>query len=337
MNDSRYKLFTPRVAYKPFEYPQFYEEGWLPQSLAFWLHTKIPMAEDVKDWNENLIPAEKNLVGKILLGFAQSECEIGDYWTTMVAPWFPKHEIKHMAMAFGYFETIHAAAYFYLNETLGLDKDFESFMEDEATAAKVNNLIMVKADKKGDISKFDMALSLATFSAFAEGVSLFSSFAILLSFSDRNLLSGICQQITWSVRDESLHSNKGCDLFNLMVEEIPELRENKELEDKIYAAARNTMLLETNFIDKAFGESSLPNLTKEQLINFMKYRVNNRLMKLNLKSIYDIDKDLLNDMVWFDMAIGGVQKPDFFAVRPTAYSDSKENWDDMDGFDLGMD
>ena len=47
-------LFDERIAYKPFEYPEYYTEGWLKQAQAFWLHTEIPMSGDVKDWNENL-------------------------------------------------------------------------------------------------------------------------------------------------------------------------------------------------------------------------------------------------------------------------------------------
>ena len=75
---------------------------------------------DLKDWNEKLNDKEKNLVGNILLGFAQTECAVSDYWTQKVVGWFPKHEIQQMAMMFGSQETIHAVAYSYLNETLGL-------------------------------------------------------------------------------------------------------------------------------------------------------------------------------------------------------------------------
>ena len=66
----------------------------------------------------------------------------------------------------------------------------------------------------------EVARSLAIFSAFAEGVSLYSSFAVLVfSFQMRNLLKGIGQQMKWSVRDESLHSKMGCRLFNHMCSE----------------------------------------------------------------------------------------------------------------------
>jgi ribonucleoside-diphosphate reductase beta chain len=139
------KLFEERVAYKPFEYPEYYTDGWLKQAQAFWLHTEISMQGDVKDWKEKLNDSEKNLVGNILLGFAQTECAVSDYWTNMVTTWFPKHEIRQMAMMFGSQETIHAVAYSYLNETLGLE-DFEAFLHEEAISKKFELLMNTSAD-----------------------------------------------------------------------------------------------------------------------------------------------------------------------------------------------
>jgi ribonucleoside-diphosphate reductase beta chain len=203
-------LFDERIAYKPFEYPEYYTDGWLKQAQAFWLHTEIPMSGDLKDWNEKLTKKEKNLVGNILLGFAQTECAVSDYWTQKVVGWFPKHEIQQMAMMFGSQETIHAVAYSYLNETLGLE-DYEAFLQDKATMDRFDNLVAAPDNDTRSIGR-----SLAIFSAFAEGVSLYSAFAVLYSFQLRNLLKGIGQQMKWSVRDESLHSKMGCRLFRHM-------------------------------------------------------------------------------------------------------------------------
>ena len=177
------KLFEERVPFKPFEYPIYYNEGWLKQAQAFWLHTEIPMMGDVKDWNERLTDSEKNLVGNILLGFAQTECAVSDYWTNMVTDWFPKHEIRQMAMMFGSQETIHATAYSYLNETLGLD-DFSAFLHEPAVAEKFELLTATSAEwkhtdlQKNEKARQEVGRSLAIFSAFAEGVSLYSSFAV---------------------------------------------------------------------------------------------------------------------------------------------------------------
>lgn len=103
------------------------------------------MQNDVKDFRENLQPHEINLVGNILLGFAQTECAVSDYWTNQVTKWFPKHEIIQMAMMFGSQETIHAAAYSYLNETLGLE-DFEGFLHEDSTRERFESLMRTQAD-----------------------------------------------------------------------------------------------------------------------------------------------------------------------------------------------
>ena len=328
------KLFEERVAYKPFEYPEYYTEGWLKQAQAFWLHTEIAMQSDVKDWKENLSASEKNLVGNILLGFAQTECAVSDYWTGMVTKWFPKHEIKQMAMMFGSQETIHAVAYSYLNESLGLE-DFEAFLHDEATSAKFEMLMSTKADythedlANSEDARLDVATSLAIFSAFAEGVSLYSSFAVLYSFQMRNLLKGVGQQMKWSVRDESLHSRMGCKLFNHMCEEYPELRESSKF--SIENAARYMVDMELKFIDKMFEMGDLENLKSSDLKEFIKQRANEKLKELGYNEIFVVNQEQAGNLEWFYHLTGGHTHTDFFAIRSTDYSKASEgdDWDDI--------
>ena len=326
-------LFKERIEYKPFEYPVYYNEGWLKQAQAFWLHTEISMQGDVKDWNENLTNSEKNLVGNILLGFAQTECAVSDYWTGMVTKWFPKHEIKQMAIMFGSQETIHATAYSYLNETLGLE-DFKAFLHEPATAAKFEFLVETKAEythedllNSADVRK-DVARSLAIFSAFAEGVSLYSSFAVLYSFQMRNFLKGIGQQMKWSVRDESLHSKMGCQLFRHMCEEYPELKAAVQV--TVEEAATLMVEMELNFIDKMFEMGDLENLKAVDLKEFIKKRANEKLNELGYESIFHYDEEKASNLDWFYHLTGGHTHTDFFAIRSTDYSKAGENedWDE---------
>lgn len=328
------KLFENRIPFKPFEYPEYYNEGWLKQAQAFWLHTEIPMQGDIKDWNENLQPHEKNLVGNILLGFAQTECAVSDYWTTMVTKWFPKHEIKQMAMMFGSQETIHATAYSYLNETLGLE-DFEAFLHEPAIAEKFEFLTSTTADwthedlATNPTAREEVARSLAIFSAFAEGVSLYSSFAVLYSFQMRNMLKGIGQQMKWSVRDESLHSKMGCQLFRHMCEEYPELLEG--VRNSVEMAAALMVQMEEQFIDKMFEQGNLENLKKEDLKNFIRKRANEKLHELGYQSIFNYNVKSAEELDWFYHLTGGHTHTDFFAVRPTDYSKANEgeDWSDL--------
>ena len=312
-------LFDNRIAYKPFEYPEYYTEGWLKQAQAFWLHTEIPMSGDVKDWNEKLTDSEKNLVGNILLGFAQTECAVSDYWTQKVVGWFPKHEIQQMAMMFGSQETIHAVAYSYLNETLGLE-DFEAFLHEPATADRFDNLVSYDGTDPVGIAK-----SLAVFSAFAEGVSLYSAFAVLYSFQMRNLLKGIGQQMKWSVRDESLHSKMGCRLFNHMCEEKELLR--KACKPHILEAAEVMIELEEKYIDKMFEMGDLENLKAEDLKQFIRKRANEKMVELGYKEIFDYQEEKAKNLDWFYHLTGGHTHTDFFAIRPTDYSKANEGED----------
>jgi ribonucleoside-diphosphate reductase beta chain len=327
-------LFKERVAYKPFEYPDYYTEGWLKQAQAFWLHTEIAMQGDIKDWNENLSESEKNLVGNILLGFAQTECAVSDYWTTMVTEWFPKWEIKQMAIMFGSQETIHATAYSYLNESLGLE-DFEGFLHEPTMANKFEYLMNTGGNYthkdllKSSNAREDVARSLAIFSAFAEGVSLYSSFAVLYSFQMRNTLKGIGQQMKWSVRDESLHSKMGCQLFNHMCDEYPELKEATK--SSIEEAARLMIDMEHDFIDKIFEMGDLENLKKDDLKHFISKRGNEKLKELGYDGIFEYNEKKASELDWFYHLTGGTTHTDFFAVRPTDYSKPNEgdDFDDM--------
>ena len=315
-------LFDQRIPYKPFEYPTYYNDGWLPIQQAHWLHTEIPMSGDVKDWNEKLTLAEKNLVGNILLGFAQTECAVSDYWTLNVVRWFPKHEIQQMAMAFGANETIHAVAYSYLNETLGLE-DFEAFLHEPATSARFENLVQYAGTDPIGIGR-----SLAIFSAFAEGVSLYSAFAVLYSFQLRNMLKGIGQQMKWSVRDESLHSKMGCTLFRHMCEEIPTLLE--DCKEDIYKAAKIMMELEEKYIDKMFEMGDIETLKAFDLKQFVRKRTNEKLQELGYtdkRRFFHYDKDAAANLDWFYHLTGGHTHTDFFAIRPTDYSKANEGED----------
>jgi ribonucleoside-diphosphate reductase beta chain len=319
-------LRDERVVYKPFEYPQAYEY-WLKQQQAHWLHTEVPMAQDVTDWKSNLKDHEKNVVGGILKGFAQTETVVNDYWTGLVTNWFRKPEIIMMGVTFGSFETIHAEAYSLLNEQLGLD-NFAEFLEDESTKAKIESLMSVRDSHDGKPDWHERAKSLAIFSAFTEGVNLFSSFAVLLSFKMRNKLKGIGQIVEWSVRDESLHSEAGCWLFRQLLLEYPEINTEK-LQSEIETAAHLALKLEFDFIDKVFELGDLENLSKDDLKNFIKHRVNTKMGDLGLKPLIpsdQIDAGALKTMKWFDAVIAGKQHTDFFASRVTNYSKGHMDW-----------
>lgn len=317
-------LLKQRDTYQPFLYEPAYHY-WLKQQQAHWLHTEIPMEGDVQDWKIKLTDVEKAVVGGVLKGFVQAEILVNDYWAHNVAQWFKHPEIGLMASCFGAMEGIHTVSYAQLNETLGL-REYEAFLEEPSAKAKIDRLVDIDPDHT---SVRDMARSLAIFSAFTEGVSLFSSFAVLLSFSLQDKLKGVGQIISFSIRDESLHSEAGCWLFRTLVQENPDIWDD-ELKKDIYDAARTTVILEDNFIDQLFSVGEIERVTPHDLKQFIRHRCNVKLGDLGLKANWDdIDEEALERMDWFDFLSVGVESQDFFAQRVSAYSKGNINFDNM--------
>ena len=312
-------LLDTRLTYAPFEYP-YMHSAWEKHQSVHWLATEISMSSDIADWHSRLTDSEKQIIGSILNGFVQTEVIVQDYWASKVARWFKKPEIQMWSVTAAAFESIHSHAYAYLQQSLGLE-DFDAFLHEPTAKAKIDRIMLPTGKSKKDIAK-----SLAIFSAFNEGVNLFSSFAVLLHFSTRNLLKGVGQIVSYSIRDESLHSEVGCWLFRTLIQEYPEIWTD-ELKSELYDAARLTVELEDNFIDKAFELGSLPGLDPKDLKQFIRSRTNTKLGDLGLKANWkNIDKESLQRMDWFDYLSRGVEMQDFFAGRVTEYAKGTQDW-----------
>ena len=315
-------LLQPRITYAPFQYPKAYDY-FQKQQMAHWVPWEVQLGVDINDWKVDLSNTDRHVIGSILKGFTQSEIAIEDFWSNKVANWFKKPEIQMMANTFAGFESIHAAGYSYLEETLGI-QNYEAFLHEPSAKAKIDRLIETRGKTPREI-----ALSLAIFSAFNEGVNLFSSFAVLMSFPRRNMLKGLGQIISWSCRDENMHSEAGCWLFREFIKENPEIWTD-ELKKEIYDAARTTIELEDAFIDRAFEHGDLPNLTKHDMKNYIRYRANSKLQEIGLKSNWkNIDKDAVERLAWFDVLVGGVESQDFFAGRVSEYSKATVSFEDV--------
>jgi len=315
-------ILTPRVTYGPFEYEKAFD-FWQKQQTAHWIHLEIPMSGDITDWKQNLTDSERNLIGNTLKGFVQTEVFIQDYWTNFVFKKFKKPEIQMMASTFGAFESIHAVSYSYLEESLGL-QNYEAFLHEPSAKAKIDRLINTKGNSKEDIAK-----SLAVFSAYNEGVSLFSSFAILASFQRRDLMKGVGKIIEFSAKDESLHSEAGCWLFRTFISEFPETFTD-ELKKELYEAARLTVQLEDAFIDKAFELGPIQGIDAKDLKNYIRFRANTKLSDLGLKSNWkNLDKESLDRLSWFDVMVSGSTIQDFFAGRETNYAKGIVDFSDV--------
>ena len=291
-----------RAAYKNengFEYPWFFAE--YQKALAsVWRPEEVSLESDIRDW-QRADETEREIVGGILKGFTQFECFVSDYWSN-VPNWFPKHEIAAAARMFSLSEIVHAQAYNILSDTLGIN-EFEAFLGDPVAQAKLDYFLNEKGVKE----------SLAIFSGAGEGVSLFSSFSVLLSLNLTGKYRGISQIISWSIADEQQHSNVGIQLFRELIKEDPLTPEEEET---IYAGFDAVIENEFAFIKKIFNGRNLDTITQEDLRAFICYRANDRLEKLGLRPKYVYKQERANNIKrWFNPLAAGMTSTDFFAQK----------------------
>jgi len=314
-----------RENYKPFEYPQF-DVYYMQQVNSRWTHDKIPMQKDIKDWKVELSNTDKKAIEMILKNFAQTETNIGTYWSSLVPKWFPKAEIISMAQEFASMEAMHAKAYSYLNEILGLE-DFKAFLEDDEIMERLELLLVPEEETVENI-----ALSIAIFSAIFEGVLLYSSFTTLMSFKRKNLLKGTSQQMVYSIRDESLHSKAGCELFRVLCSETPGLKESLKL--KIINSFIEGVNAEFKCIDKIFENGDLSTIKKSDLKMFIRNKANEKFKELGYDGIiFDLatfDMEIFN---WFFEEIA-LKNDDFFVQRVTNYGEPNKDWQDDDLYSM---
>ena len=304
-------LLDASPVYKPFRYPWAYD-AWLMQQRLHWLPEEVPLADDVKDWNRNLTDAERSLLSQIFRFFTQSDVEVNNCYMRHYSRVFQPTEVQMMLAAFSNMETVHIAAYSYLLDTIGMpEAEYSAFLHYKEMKDKYDYMQEFGCDTKAEIAK-----TLAVFGAFTEGLQLFASFAILLNFPRFNKMKGMGQIVTWSVRDESLHTQSVIKLFRTFIHENPEIWD-EEFQRELYVACETVLNHEDAFIDLAFEMGGIEGLEGREVKQYIRYIADRRLSQLGLQPVYRIEK---NPLPWMEEMLNGVEHANFFENRATEYS-----------------
>ncbi len=315
-------LLDSKPIYKPFMYPWAYD-AWLLQQRIHWLPEEVPLADDVKDWKHNLTAGEKHLLTQIFRFFTQADIEVNNCYMKNYSRVFQPTEVQMMLAAFSNMETIHIAAYSHLLDTIGMpETEYQAFMKYKEMKDKYDYM-----HKFGVETKESIAITLAVFGAFTEGLQLFASFAILLNFQRFNKMKGMGQIVTWSVRDGTLHTNSIIRLRRTFVSEYPEVWVEK-VRSEIYEACATIVHFEDAFFDLAFEVGDIQGLTARDVKKYIRYIADRRLLQLGLKEIYLVED---NPLTWLDQVLNGVEFANFFENRVTEYSKAATtgSWDEV--------
>ena len=314
-------LLDAEPIYKPFHYPWAYD-AWLTQQRIHWLPEEVPLADDVKDWRHKLSDGERNLLTQIFRFFTQADVEVNNCYMRHYGGVFKPTEVQMMLSAFSNIETVHISAYSHLLDTLGMPElEYRAFLKYKEMKDKYDYM-----QQWGVSTREDIAKTLAVFGAFTEGLQLFASFAMLLNFPRFNKMKGMGQIITWSVRDETLHTNSIIRLFRTFRQENEDIW-TEAVQRDLYVACSTIVDHEDAFIDLAFSLGGVEGLTAGEVKRYIRYIADRRLMQLGLQPIFHVEK---NPLTWLDEILNGVEHTNFFENRATEYSRAatRGTWDE---------
>jgi ribonucleotide reductase beta subunit family protein with ferritin-like domain len=243
-----------------------------------------------------------------------------EYWGGKFQRIFPRPDFQRMGAKFADIElNVHMPFYQRIDELLGLNTDefYSNFTDDETLSSRMDFLDEIVS------SKDDLA-SVAVFSM-VEGSILYSSFAFLMHFqaNTKNKLQNMHAGLTFSVKDENLHSEGGAWAFRTLLQEkeADGWLGHKELFAAINYSAMAIYDHESRIIDMIFEQGEISGITADDLKLFVMHRIDLCLSNLGMEPLYSAAKSPIQD--WFYDMIGGDVQHDFFAKIGSSYN---RNW-----------
>ncbi|MCO5241503.1 MAG: ribonucleotide-diphosphate reductase subunit beta [Chitinophagaceae bacterium] len=310
-------LFEKRINYKPFEYPEILQ---FTEAInrTFWVHSEVDFTADTQDFHSHLRPEERNAVKRSLLAIAQIEVAVKSFWGNLYHH-FPKPELNGLGSTFAECEFRHSEAYSRLVEVLGYNNEFEKLIEVPVIKERIEYLSRALSTTRSE-DKREYSMALVLFTILIENVSLFSQFAIILSFTRfKGWMKNISNIIAWTSIDEQVHANAGIYLINKIREEYPEVL-NEETIKHIGNMVRESVQVEERIIDWIFEAGELDIIRRDDLLHFIQFRVDESLEKIGVPAVYHITTEQYKPLKWFEEEVFANSLDDFFAKRPVDYT-----------------
>ena len=323
-------IFDEQISRKPDHYP------WTSEFIdsmhhGFWTDKEFNFQSDIQDFKVNLNDRERDMITRSLSAIAQIEVTVKTFWAK-VGENLPHPSITDLGYVMANVEVIHNNAYERLLKVLDMEHIFEENLKLDVIQNRVKYLRKYLKKHYKD-SRKQYVYSLILFTLYVENVSLFSQFYTINYFNRfRNMLKDTSQQVAYTSREELIHALAGMKLVTTIREEHPELFDD-ELIERIRSECIEAYKAEAKIIDWSLNGYQSENLTADILKNFIKNRLNDSLIQIGIKPVFeDIDKVLLDQTIWFSEDVLGNTATDFFSKRPTEYSKNDKSFNEEDLF-----
>lgn len=281
---------------------QFYKKS----EANFWTAEEIDLAQDLTDWNEKLNDNERHFIKHVLAFFAASDGIVNENLAENFVS-----EVQYTEAKFFYgfqimMENIHSETY-----SLLIDTYIKDAKEKDYLFNAIDNLECVK--KKADwalrwIKNSTFAERLIAFAA-VEGIFFSGSFCSIFWLKNRGLMPGLSFSNELISRDEGMHCDFACLLYNDHVV-------NKLSPETVRKIITDAVEIEKEFVTDAIPVK-LIGMNAGLMQQYIEFVADRLLVALNQPKVYHAE----NPFSWMDLiSIQG--KTNFFEKRVGDYQKS---------------
>lgn len=299
-NKDRFVLF-------PLKYMDIWEHYKLHQH-AFWSAEEIDLAQDITDWNDKLNDDERHFIKMILAFFAASDGIVNE---NLAENFLKEVQYPEARSFYGFqiaMENIHSETY-----SLLIDTYIKDPAERDRLFHAIDNFDSIKL--KADwalrwITQASFAERLIAFAA-VEGIFFSGSFCSIYWLKKRGLMPGLAFSNDLISKDEGLHCQFACLLYNNYIQ-------NKLPEERIKEIICSAVDIERVFITESLPVS-LIGMNNKLMIQYIEFVADFWLSELGCSKVYNV----ANPFDFMDMlSLRG--KSNFFELRNPDYSKPKD-------------
>ena len=265
-NNNRFVLF-------PIEHDDIWSY-YKKAEASFWTAEEIDLGQDLKDW-DMLTGDERHFIKHVLAFFAASDGIVNENLAENFVSEVQYTEAKFFYVFQIAIENIHSETY-----SLLIDTYVKDVKEKDGLFNALDTMDCVK--KKADwalrwIDEGNFAERLVAFAA-VEGIFFSGSFCSIFWLKKRGLMPGLTFSNELISRDEGLHCDFACLLYN------------NHLVNKLSNEAIQTIIADAVTIEKEFVTDALPvrliGMNAELMCQYIEFVADRLLMELNCSKIY---------------------------------------------------
>ncbi len=278
---------------------QFYKMS----EANFWTAEEIDLQQDLQDWNNKLNDDERHFIKHVLAFFAASDGIVNEN----LAEHFVS-EVQYTEAKFFYgfqimMENIHSETYSLLIDTYITDVKEKDYLFNA-----IDTLDCVKKKAEWALRWIDQGNFQERLIAFAavEGIFFSGSFCSIFWLKKRGLMPGLTFSNELISRDEGMHCDFACLLYN------------KHIVNRLDSSVVKDIITDAVAIEKEFVSDALPvkliGMNADLMCQYIEYVADRLLIALGQPKVYNAE----NPFQWMELiSIAG--KTNFFEKRVGDY------------------